>query len=65
MRGIATHTQVYILHSVLCYLLLVSQVCINLALRTKHVDLQAMSAQTSVAVGMKGAAKAMAAMNKV
>ncbi|KAG6426950.1 hypothetical protein SASPL_111189 [Salvia splendens] len=37
----------------------------SLLLITRHVHFQAMSAQTSVAVGMKGASKAMAAMNKV
>lgn len=37
----------------------------HLALTTDYALLQAMHAHSSVAVGMKGASKAMAAMNKV
>lgn len=67
MRGIATHTQV---HKLDCYIqidvfLFQLLLFISVWLIIRHVLLQAMSAQTSVAVGMKGASNAMAAMNKV
>lgn len=73
MRGIATHTQVhsifslplsYFLYWFISVLLSPVHVCI-VFLSTVLSHLQAMHANTSVAVGMKGATKAMAAMNKV
>ena len=63
MRGIATHTQVDCQRSVFFFFFFLVQCawCSSNILSC----MQAMHAQSSVAVGMKGATKAMAAMNKV
>lgn len=74
MRGIATHTQVhsqilflfsFVYFSYVIYFdLTKSSKCAACSQHCLH-RLQALHAQTSVAAGMKGASKAMAAMNKV
>ena len=69
MRGIATHTQVKCLKHC-ATLVRIIPFCIDLfyiyaVVLSWYLFMQAMSAQSSVAVGMKGASKAMEAMNKV
>jgi len=63
IRGVATHTQAwlpYVFFSLEKVVLLVDKT----NLRLTH-PFQAMYAGTSISAGMKGASKAMAAMNKV
>lgn len=66
MRGIATHTQV-VCHSFPSYSMrfLLFKSLLHCSHSNIYLPLQAMHAQSSVAVGMKGAGKAMAAINKV
>lgn len=67
MRGIATHTQVSSRNTITLkmYYFTTSILFVDDRAKKDNPLLQAMSAHSSVAVGLKGASKAMSAMNKV